>query len=456
MTVTSTLHRLFLAALLSLALFSLTTQAWATKHPYYSKHPKAAKELERLLRQAQLQPLEMQPAGLSVTLRDVNNKDRSLEDFQGKVLVFTKWATWCGACRAEMPQKLQLQQNIKNPRLVMIGVSSESQDKVAAYLKSNTTTYPINLLDPDNKMSSFFPGNAIPVTILVDGWGWTVAMKRGGAPWTRSPYVALMNHLLRTAPTKRSLEKNIPKPLVSYPQEVKVPVGQAFSVVFHVDWIGANDKFSQISFDLGTHPALQFLGMSTKGVSNDQSSNKRQYVMRMKLSRSAKLDAIPVKIRYQLKDYDKSYTMKVGDLSIQVASQPTTKSATKKWPYILLGSAGLLVLVIFFLLGRQGSNENGPSEEDVARQKREEALQALVSNLKEAHNGNDPKKQIEPIYDIYHSVLDDVPQNVRTLRDDIRYGGHDFPTDKRRQVLSQLAADLKSDFPDVAKRIQAM
>lgn len=452
----SLFSRLFLATLLSVLIASFATHAWAAKHPYYSKHPKAAKQLEQLLAAARIQALEMQPAGLSVTLKNMNNKDQSLEDFQGKVMLLTRWATWCGACRSEMPLKVQLHQQLKDPRFQLIGVSSEGLDKVAGYIKNNPNAYPVNLLDPSNKMSSFFPGGAIPVTVLVDAWGWTIGMKQGGARWNSPVFVQLMKLLMKHAPSKQAIKINLPKPIVAYPKEVKVQVGQPFSLIFHVDWNGESDKFSRISLQLGKSKHLQQLGISTKGVDDNQSGNKRQYILRMKLNKKTELSDLPIKMKYQLKDYNKAYTAQVGQITIRTMAATTQRKAVEKWPYILLASAVFLALLVFFLIQRQGSGNNEPSEEDIARQQREQTLQAMVSNLKEAHDGTSAKEQIEPIFEIYNKVLDEVPDSIRTLRDDIRYGGHDFPTEKRRQVMAQLASALKSDFPDIAKRIQAM
>lgn len=72
----------------------LPVSAFALSHPYFSKHPKAAKKLEQMLAAARLQALESQPADLSLQLKDLQNNNHSLRQHRGKVLMLTRWATW--------------------------------------------------------------------------------------------------------------------------------------------------------------------------------------------------------------------------------------------------------------------------------------------------------------------------------------------------------------------------
>ena len=77
-----------------LLLWLLPVSAFALAHPYFSKHPRAAKKLEQMLAAARLQALESQPADLSLQLKDLQNNNHSLRQHRGKVLMLTRWATW--------------------------------------------------------------------------------------------------------------------------------------------------------------------------------------------------------------------------------------------------------------------------------------------------------------------------------------------------------------------------
>src|SRR5713101_5439283 len=64
-------------------------------------------------------------------LIDLAGKPRSLDDFQGKVVVLNFWATWCIPCRAEMPDLEHEYRAHKNNGLVVLGIDS-SEDPAAA------------------------------------------------------------------------------------------------------------------------------------------------------------------------------------------------------------------------------------------------------------------------------------------------------------------------------------
>lgn len=84
----------FVCALLGGFFLLPSANAQALAHPYFSKHPQQEKQLEVLLKQAQLQALEPQPADLSVPLEDLQGKKVSLSQHRGKVLLLGRWATW--------------------------------------------------------------------------------------------------------------------------------------------------------------------------------------------------------------------------------------------------------------------------------------------------------------------------------------------------------------------------
>ena len=57
------------------------------------------------------------------SLKDVDGKPVSSEQFKGKVVVVDFWATWCPPCREEIPGYIALQKKYGKDALVVIGVS---------------------------------------------------------------------------------------------------------------------------------------------------------------------------------------------------------------------------------------------------------------------------------------------------------------------------------------------
>lgn len=429
---------------------------WATQHPYFSKHPEALKKLEQMVSAAQMQALEMQPADLSIALKDLEGQDYPLERHRGQVLLLTRWATWCGACKSEMPYKLRLHNQIQDKRFQVIGISDESRDTVSDYQKSTSSVYPVSLIDSQGIMTKFFPGGAIPVTILVDGWGWLIAMKRGGAPWNQPAYEVFIRYLISLSPTPEQLKEKAPAPEVRFPASVQVTPGQTFSLVFSVRWIGESDKYTRIAFRLPQEKGLQRLGMKVSGVQEGDGQNLRKYMLRMKALQIGTYQLQPVLMNYWLKDYDQHFQVKAGNMTIQVVSPDRLRPNQKYWPFVVVGAAMFLFVLLLFLLRSQKRALLPPSEEEVARKQREQMLQELLSQLVEAHQGSDAKQQIDSMYQLCRKMMERVPDNITSWRDDIRYGGKEFPPEERRQLLAQLATTLQPEFPEAAKRIKSL
>jgi thiol-disulfide isomerase/thioredoxin len=72
-----------------------------------------------------------------LTLKDLDDKDVSLSQYKGKVVLVNFWATWCEACKLEIPWLIEMHKKYGQRGLVILGVSMDEEGKgvVAPFVK---------------------------------------------------------------------------------------------------------------------------------------------------------------------------------------------------------------------------------------------------------------------------------------------------------------------------------
>jgi cytochrome c biogenesis protein CcmG/thiol:disulfide interchange protein DsbE len=108
-------------------------------------------------------------ANLDFTLKDVGNKNVSLGDYRGKVILLDFWATWCVPCKVEIPWFIEFQQKHGPRGFQVIGISvDDTLDRLSPYVKSMNMTYPVlQGLGHDNVQDAYGPLPGLPVTVLI-------------------------------------------------------------------------------------------------------------------------------------------------------------------------------------------------------------------------------------------------------------------------------------------------
>jgi thiol-disulfide isomerase/thioredoxin len=67
----------------------------------------------------------------TIALKDLNDKDVTLAQFKGKVVLVNFWATWCGPCKVEIPWMIEFQQKYGPRGFTILGVSMDEDGKKA-------------------------------------------------------------------------------------------------------------------------------------------------------------------------------------------------------------------------------------------------------------------------------------------------------------------------------------
>jgi len=99
---------------------------------------------------------------------DIDGRELSTASLRGKVVIVNFWATWCGPCRAEVPDLVALQAKYKDT-LQVIGVSEDEAgvDVVKRFAAEHKINYPIVMMTP--QIEKLYPGiSALPTSFIVD------------------------------------------------------------------------------------------------------------------------------------------------------------------------------------------------------------------------------------------------------------------------------------------------
>jgi thiol-disulfide isomerase/thioredoxin len=112
-------------------------------------------------------------------LADLAEKPISLADFRSKVVLLNFWATWCGPCRAEIPDLVELQKKYSD-RLQIIGlvVDDDDVDEIKKFMTEFGINYPIAVTTDEIRMQ--YGGiAALPTSFVIDAEGRVVQKHEG-------------------------------------------------------------------------------------------------------------------------------------------------------------------------------------------------------------------------------------------------------------------------------------
>jgi len=112
------------------------------------------------------------------------------QDYKQQPVLVHVWASWCGPCRAEMPEMSAWLK--KHPEVKVIPVSLDSDLETAqAFLESQGIDLPALLTD--QQQAGYLGIRGLPTTILVDAEGKMVDRRVGMQDWH---YPAWSNEVL--------------------------------------------------------------------------------------------------------------------------------------------------------------------------------------------------------------------------------------------------------------------
>lgn len=106
------------------------------------------------------------------TLNEMDGAPFTLSRHEGKVVVLNIWATWCPPCRKEIPDFVEMQEEMRDDDVLFVGVSldEEGWEVVRPFAKEYSVNYPL-VVDNGTVYQKYGPFRGIPTTFIINKEG---------------------------------------------------------------------------------------------------------------------------------------------------------------------------------------------------------------------------------------------------------------------------------------------
>ncbi len=134
--------------------------------------------------------------------QDIEGRTHRLSDYKGKVILLNLWATWCPACKKEMPSMDRFSRRMSPDDYAIIAITAinppiETEAKITAFAKEHSYHFPLYIASKG--LIDNYDIGAIPATFVIDKNGTMVALVAGAFDWNNSDFIKAVE-LLNAAP----------------------------------------------------------------------------------------------------------------------------------------------------------------------------------------------------------------------------------------------------------------
>ncbi len=127
----------------------------------------------------------------SFTVQD-SEREISLSQFRGQIVILNFWASWCAPCIAETPSLVNMQSRLQTKGIIVVAISADKDE--AAYRRF-IKNYGINFLtvrDPSERIQHMYGTMQLPETYIIDREGLLRRKFVNSVDWNSPDVVAFL------------------------------------------------------------------------------------------------------------------------------------------------------------------------------------------------------------------------------------------------------------------------
>lgn len=126
----------------------------------------------------QISPQPAEPAATSQlfnkSFADAKGQQQSMAQWRGRTLVVNFWAPWCAPCVEEMPELVELQRELTQRAIQIIGLGIDSPSNISQFAEKYEISFPLYVGGLEGATLSSQLGNqagGLPFTVVIGNDG---------------------------------------------------------------------------------------------------------------------------------------------------------------------------------------------------------------------------------------------------------------------------------------------
>lgn len=158
--------------LVTLAVASLLLAGCGKTHAEAKNQPATATASGKAGQEAVVIQFVKNPdAAPAFELKDLDGKPVSLAEAKGKIVLLNFWATWCGPCRAEIPDLVDLQKRYADKlEIIALATDEDDADEVRRFVTHAGINYRVAMVS-DEVRRAYGGVAALPTSFIIDPQG---------------------------------------------------------------------------------------------------------------------------------------------------------------------------------------------------------------------------------------------------------------------------------------------